>query len=59
MLQTGKATLEHLLIDGIFSYSQEEAEKKFGAAYLMSRYENIQTILFGMLTQLERAFDLL
>ena len=58
-IDNARSTLEHLLIDGIFSHSQEEAEKELGAAYLMGRYENIQSILFGMFTQLGRAFDLL
>ena len=58
-IDSARATLEHLLIDGIFSHSREAAEKELGAAYLMGRYENIQAILFGMLTQLGRAFDLL
>lgn len=54
------ATLEMMTLDGgIFSYSQEEAEKELGAAYIFSLYESIQTILFNMAAHLGRASLLL
>lgn len=54
------ATVETLLEDGgLFGMSQEEAQSKTGAAYLMSRYERIQTLLWSMERQLGRAFRIL
>ncbi len=53
------AIVQSLLYDGIFSMGQEEAKSEIGAAYLMSRYEHIQTLLWSIDRQLGRAYQLL
>lgn len=54
------AILEMLTLDGgLFSYSREEVESNLGAAYILSRYESVQSILFTMASHLGRASDIL
>ena len=54
------ATVQTLIEEGgIFGYSQEAAEKELGVAYLMGRYEQIQTLLLSIERQLGRASQIL
>lgn len=58
-VEAALATVQALLYDGIFSMGREEANSKIGAAYLMSQYERIQTLLWSIERQLGRASQVL
>ena len=59
-IEAARITLDMLTLDGgIFSYSREEAEKQLGTAYIMSKYEDVQMLLFNMACHLGRAYEVL